>query len=134
MPAPPAPRSVSDATRFTAATPHASSKTSSRLAPPAPPSSSSPKPPSSGLPSGGGGTPPPFVETPDQRVARLRAAHRRAAAASVSKFDRIVDSSRRLFDSAHKIAVMSIITATGTSPFPPVPATTNIRNQPSPAS
>ncbi|KAK0743022.1 cytochrome oxidase c assembly-domain-containing protein [Schizothecium vesticola] len=107
MPAPPAPRSVSDATRFTAATPHASSKTASRLAPPAPSSSAKPIPPGSGS-----GTPPPFVETPEQRVARLRAAHRRAAAASVSKFDRIVDSSRRLFDSAHKIAVMSIITAT----------------------
>ncbi|KAK1836762.1 cytochrome oxidase c assembly-domain-containing protein [Podospora conica] len=108
MPAPPAPRSVSDATRFTASTPHASSKSSSRLAPPAP----SPTTPRINPAAAAGGSPPPFVETPEQRVARLRAAHRRAAAAKISRFDRIVDSSRRLFDSAHKIAVMTIITAT----------------------
>ncbi|KAK0615613.1 cytochrome oxidase c assembly-domain-containing protein [Bombardia bombarda] len=106
MPIPAAPRSVSDATRFTPTTPHATSKTSE---------------PRFGLPrstqlegaggSGGDGGPgsSKFFETPDQKVARLRAAHRKAKAAQLSKFDKIVDGSRRFFDSAHKVAVMGLI-------------------------
>lgn len=103
MPFKAAPRSVSDATRFTAATPHASSKlTGPRLATSA---------------GAGGGTPKPKIitsETPEERVARLRAAHRRATEARVSKADKIIDRGRRFFDSAHKMAVMGLIGFTGT--------------------
>ncbi|KAK4033301.1 cytochrome oxidase c assembly-domain-containing protein [Parachaetomium inaequale] len=102
-----APRSVSDATRFTATTLHASSKTATpppRFAP----SKSGPVPPA---PGGGGGKagPSALFETPEQKVARLRAAHQRAKAAQVSKFDKVVDASRRVFDSAHKVTVAGLI-------------------------
>jgi hypothetical protein len=108
-----APRSVSDATRFTATTLHASSKTATpppRFAP----SKSGPVPLASGGGSGGaggGGKPGPsaLFETPEQKVARLRAAHQRAKAAQVSKFDKVVDASRRVFDSAHKVTGAGLI-------------------------
>ncbi|KAK4126933.1 hypothetical protein N657DRAFT_640808 [Parathielavia appendiculata] len=109
-----APRSVSDATRFTATMPHASSKAA---APPprfaSPKSGAAPPPPAPAggpVPFGGGSSAGsiPF-ETPEQKVARLRAAHRRAKEAQVSKFDRIVDASRRVFDSAHKITVKGLV-------------------------
>ncbi|KAK3942675.1 cytochrome oxidase c assembly-domain-containing protein [Diplogelasinospora grovesii] len=108
MPITAAPRSVSDATRFTPTTPHASSKVSAASRFTSPNSNSS----------SGGGAPPPsgggdggsrFTETPEQRVARLRAAHRRAREAEVSKFDKIVAGGRRFFDSAHKITVLGLI-------------------------
>ncbi|KAK3401819.1 cytochrome oxidase c assembly-domain-containing protein [Sordaria brevicollis] len=86
------PRSVSDATRFTPTTPHASSK-SAHTTPKMP---KDPKPPK-------------FVETPEQRVARLRAAHLKAKQAQVSRMDRIIDGSRRFFDSAHKVTVLGLI-------------------------
>ncbi|KHE86703.1 hypothetical protein GE21DRAFT_8971 [Neurospora crassa] len=101
--APPSnPRSVSDATRFTPTTPHASSKSADpRLNTPKG-SSTGPKEPK--MP----GTPK-FVETPEQRVARLRAAHLKAKQAQVSRMDRIIDGSRRFFDSAHKVTVLGLI-------------------------
>ncbi|KAH6842664.1 cytochrome oxidase c assembly-domain-containing protein [Chaetomium sp. MPI-CAGE-AT-0009] len=102
-----APRSVSDATRFTATTLHASSKTAT----PPPrftPSKGGPLRPPPGGSSGGSGGPAMF-ETPEQKVARLRAAHDRAKAAEVSKFDKIVDASRKVFDSAHKVTVAGLI-------------------------
>ncbi|CCC09711.1 unnamed protein product [Sordaria macrospora k-hell] len=96
--APPSnPRSVSDATRFTPTTPHASSKSAD---PRLNASKSSPKEPK--------GTPR-FVETPEQRVARLRAAHLKAKQAQVSRMDRIINGSRRFFDSAHKVTVLGLI-------------------------
>lgn len=101
MPIKVAPRSVSDATRFTAATPHASSK----LAEPRPAAAAA-----------GGRAPKPKIitsETPEERVARLRAAHRSAIEARVSKADKIIDRGRRFFDSAHKVAVMGLIGFTG---------------------
>lgn len=102
MPIKAAPRSVSDATRFTAATPHASSKLAEpRPAPAGRASNNSPKPKLVN------------TETPEQRVARLRAAHRRATEARVSKADKIIDRGRRFFDSAHKVAVMGLIGFTG---------------------
>ncbi|KAK3492658.1 cytochrome oxidase c assembly-domain-containing protein [Neurospora hispaniola] len=52
---------------------------------------------------------PKFVETPEQRVARLRAAHLKAKQAQVSRMDRIIDGSRRFFDSAHKVTVLGLI-------------------------
>ncbi|KAK3342672.1 cytochrome oxidase c assembly-domain-containing protein [Neurospora tetraspora] len=101
--APPSnPRSVSDATRFTPTTPHASSKSADpRLNTPkgSPTGPKEPKMP---------GTPK-FVETPEQRVARLRAAHLKAKQAQVSRMDRIIDGSRRFFDSAHKVTVLGLI-------------------------
>ena len=111
------PRSVSDATRFTATTLHASSKTATpppRFAP----SKSGPVPPAPGGGSGGAGAggkagPSALFETPEQKVARLRAAHQRAKAAQVSKFDKVVDASRRVFDSAHKVTVAGLIGFTG---------------------
>ncbi|KAK0644197.1 cytochrome oxidase c assembly-domain-containing protein [Cercophora newfieldiana] len=99
------PRSVSDATRFTAATPHASSK-------PFDPRFSQPSKSATKRAPGGGDNGPSFVETPEQRVARLRAAHR-AAQAQASTIDKIIGRSRRVFDSAHKVFVMSIIGFTG---------------------
>ncbi|EAQ84776.1 hypothetical protein CHGG_08790 [Chaetomium globosum CBS 148.51] len=50
-----------------------------------------------------------MFETPEQKVARLRAAHERAKAAKVSKFDKVVDASRKVFDSAHKVTVAGLI-------------------------
>ncbi|KAI3396252.1 hypothetical protein diail_12396, partial [Diaporthe ilicicola] len=93
-------RSASSATRFTATTPHASSK--ARSAP---------------LPGAGGPRKPvaaarastPNSETPEQRVARLRAAHERAKTAQVSRFDLLIAKSRPFFDSAHKITVISLV-------------------------
>ncbi|KAK1782404.1 cytochrome oxidase c assembly-domain-containing protein [Copromyces sp. CBS 386.78] len=96
--APPSnPRSVSDATRFTPTTPHASSKSAD---PRLNTSKSSPKE-AKGIPR--------FVETPEQRVARLRAAHLKAKQAQLSSMDRIINGSRRFFDSAHKVTVLGLI-------------------------
>lgn len=111
MPISAAPRSVSDATRFTAATPHASSKAAA-------PRFAAPRSGRGAAPGGGGGgsggnAGPGIVETPEQRVARLRAAHRRAKEAQVSRFDKVVDAGRRVFDSAHKITVYGIVLFTG---------------------
>ena len=94
------PRSVSDATRFTPTTPHASSKSAD--------SRSKSLPKDSKL-----GGAPRFVETPEQKVARLRAAHLKAKQSQVSRLDRIIDGSRRFFDSAHKITVLGLIGFTG---------------------
>ncbi|KAM7190244.1 Cytochrome oxidase c assembly domain containing protein [Rhypophila sp. PSN 637] len=111
------PRSVSDATRFTPTTPHASSKAaeprltipaSSRVSPLAAVGGSS-LPRTGGSGSSGGRIPPTFQETPEQKVARLRAAHLRAKAAQVSKFDKVIDGGRRFFDTAHKVTVMGLI-------------------------
>ncbi|KAK0616762.1 cytochrome oxidase c assembly-domain-containing protein [Immersiella caudata] len=101
------PRSVSDATRFTAATPHASSKPfDPRLARP----TKSAVPASRIASTGSNG--PNFTETPEERVARLRAAHR-AAQAQASAVDKVIAGGRRVFDSAHKVVVMGIIGFTG---------------------
>ncbi|KAM7186803.1 Cytochrome oxidase c assembly domain containing protein [Naviculisporaceae sp. PSN 640] len=112
------PRSVSDATRFTPTTPHASSKAAQpRFSTPVSArgqaaavgvgARAAPLPGGAGV--GSSGIPPKFHETPEQKVARLRAAHLRAKAAEVSKFDKIIDGGRRFFDSAHKVTVMGLI-------------------------
>lgn len=106
-----APRSVSDATRFTATTLHASSKAAApppRFAPP----KSGPRNTAPGG-TGGGDKDGPIHETPEQKVARLRAAHLRAKAAQTSRFDRIIEAGSRVFDSAHKITVVGLIGFTG---------------------
>ncbi|KAF3761648.1 hypothetical protein M406DRAFT_358059, partial [Cryphonectria parasitica EP155] len=101
-------RSASSATRFTATTPHASSKMGSaagtispRFNPAAGPGGPR-KPISAAAPSVG-------TETPEQRVARLRAAHEAAKNAKVSRFDRILATARPFFDSAHRITVISLV-------------------------
>ncbi|GAB1316138.1 Cytochrome oxidase c assembly-domain-containing protein [Madurella fahalii] len=115
MPISAAPRSVSDATRFTAATPHASSKAAvPRFTAPRSGRGSAPGGGGGGSGSGSGGNAGPgIVETPEQRVARLRAAHRRAKEAQVSRFDKVVDAGRRVFDSVHRVTVYGIVLFTG---------------------
>ncbi|KAL1858285.1 hypothetical protein VTK73DRAFT_7860 [Phialemonium thermophilum] len=116
------PRSVTDATRFTQNTPHASSKASASSAvgmdvPPTAASGSrfsrpAAQGPGRGSAAAGGGGPggsPPFGETAEQRVARLRAAHLAAKKAQVSRFDAVIARGRRFFDSAHKLTVMGLL-------------------------
>ncbi|KAK4199276.1 cytochrome oxidase c assembly-domain-containing protein [Triangularia verruculosa] len=109
MPISTSPRSVSDATRFTATTPHADSKpASSRFNKPLP-SSSNRIPPSGGSPGGN----PIKLETPDEKVARLRAAHQRAKLANVSKLEQYLAVGRRLADKSHRLSVMALIGFSG---------------------
>ncbi|KAL2022479.1 hypothetical protein VTK56DRAFT_5308 [Thermocarpiscus australiensis] len=104
MPTTAAPRSVSDATRFTATTPHVSDKAAApRFALPR----SRPGAAPAGGP-GGGDAAAPLGETPEQKVARLRAAHQRAKEAQISKFDKVVDVGRRIFNSVHKVTVFGL--------------------------
>lgn len=91
------PRSVADATRFTATGPHAFTRTSPAPAPAAP------------------------TETPQQRVARLRGAANQAKLAQVSTFDRIVDRGRIWADRAHRAVAIGLIGATGETPPPTSP-------------
>lgn len=132
------PRSVSDATRFTSTTPRAESKSAS----PSLATSSTSQTASSGrfsragaagsrAPPGGRPSPSPSPllagETPEQRVARLRAAHEAAKRAQSSKLDVIISRSRRFFDTAHKATVLGLIGFTGQHiPTAECPATTQI--------
>jgi hypothetical protein len=81
------PRSVADATRFTPTGPHAFTQAS--------------------VASGG--------ETPQQRVARLREAARKAKTekAAGSAFDRILDRGRIWADRAHRVVAVGLMGATG---------------------
>ncbi|KAI2633260.1 hypothetical protein GGS26DRAFT_590857 [Hypomontagnella submonticulosa] len=124
------PRSVADATRFTANTPHANAKppsnssASSSNSPPSPSSSSSQSPrsrmPPPGMPR------PSAPETMEERVRRLRAAHLAARRHETSRFDRIVDVSRRYFDAAHKFTVLGLIGFSGLALFVTVYATADM--------
>ncbi|KAK4165638.1 hypothetical protein QBC43DRAFT_208413 [Cladorrhinum sp. PSN259] len=112
MAKPIAPRSVSDATRFTATTPHASSKTAAaKLQPIRKPASPAASAAAAGA--AGGRAPssitPGMIETPEQKVARLRAAHQKAKLAQVSKLDQAVDLGRKAFDKAHRFTVISLV-------------------------
>ena len=82
------PRSVADATRFTPTGPHAFT--------------AAPAPGSTG-------------ETPQQRVARLRDAARKAKDQKMAgtMMDRIVDRGRVWADRAHRITAVGLIGATG---------------------
>ncbi|KAL7276723.1 hypothetical protein RUND412_000260 [Rhizina undulata] len=80
------PRSVADATRFTPTGPHAFTN------------------PANAAGSNG--------ETPQQRVARLRAAAQAARAENISTFDRILDRGRVWADRAHRITALGLIGAT----------------------
>ncbi|KAI9700793.1 MAG: hypothetical protein M1836_002162 [Candelina mexicana] len=88
------PRSAIDATRFTATGPHAHSKSSI---------SSATVPSSSSQP----------LETPQQKVNRLRNAARKARFDKESKFDKVVARGRVWADRAHRFTTLSLIAATG---------------------
>lgn len=88
-------RSASDATRFTATTPTATSKPAS----------------SSTIQNLGRGAIP--GETPQQKIARLRSAAAAARAGKESQFDKVVRVGRRVADGAHKFTAYSLIGLTG---------------------
>ncbi len=113
MPITTTPRSVSDATRFTATTPHASSKAGTGAAAASAGLRFTPPSNTPAGASGGGPKGTPLGETPQQRVQRLRAAHLRAKAAQMSRFDRVIELGRRFFDSAHKATVIGLVGLTG---------------------
>ncbi|RYP69911.1 hypothetical protein DL769_005152 [Monosporascus sp. CRB-8-3] len=124
------PRTVADATRFTASTPHANAKSSPSPATAVPggaPSSSS-SPAMTQQKQGSSSThqpqqrrmPPPGMpqkqsqtETIEERVRRLRAAHLAAKQHDISRFDKVVNASRKYFDAAHKFTVMGLIGFSG---------------------
>jgi len=85
----PPPRSVADATRFTPTGPHAFTRTTLSAAATAT-----------------------VGETPQQRVARLREAARRAKSNQISTVDKIIDRGRVWADKAHRVAAFSLIGAT----------------------
>ncbi|KEQ80540.1 hypothetical protein M438DRAFT_281600 [Aureobasidium pullulans EXF-150] len=86
-------RSASDATRFTATTPYASAKPQGQFTP-------SPVQMGHAAPSG---------ETPQQKIARLRAAASRARTGKESTFDSVVRVGRRWADRAHRLTAYSLI-------------------------
>ncbi|KAI9796988.1 MAG: hypothetical protein M1835_002511 [Candelina submexicana] len=88
------PRSAIDATRFTATGPHAHSKSSI---------SSATVPSSSSRP----------LETPQEKVNRLRNAARKARFEKESTFDKVVARGRVWADRAHRFTTLSLIAATG---------------------
>ncbi|KAI0836541.1 hypothetical protein F5Y06DRAFT_105485 [Hypoxylon sp. FL0890] len=122
-------RSVADATRFTSNTPHANAKAASN---PPPTSSSSSSATSSPSQSPQNRMRPPSMprpsapETIEERVRRLRAAHLAARRHETSRFDRIVDASRRYFDAAHKFTVLGLIGFSGLALFVTVYATADM--------
>ncbi|THW81516.1 hypothetical protein D6D18_08759 [Aureobasidium pullulans] len=86
-------RSASDATRFTATTPYASAKPQGQFTP-------IPVQMGHAAPSG---------ETPQQKIARLRAAASRARTGKESTFDSVVRVGRRWADRAHRLTAYSLI-------------------------
>ena len=61
-----------------------------------------------------GGTAP-TDETPQQKIARLRAAAAQARSGQESGFDKVVIAGRRWADRAHRVTTWSLIGLTGTS-------------------
>jgi hypothetical protein len=90
-------RSAKDATRFTATTPYASAKPQGQFTP-------APVHMGQAAPSG---------ETPQQKIARLRAAAARARTGKESNFDAVVRVGRRWADRAHRVTAYSLIGLTG---------------------
>lgn len=82
-----------DATRFTATGPYAHSKAATNV-----PLNSSPAPKD---------------ETPQQKIARLRAAAQKAKGSQVSTFDKVVAGGRVWADRAHRVTALSLIALTG---------------------
>ncbi|KAK4993624.1 hypothetical protein LTR50_000234 [Elasticomyces elasticus] len=94
-------RTANDATRFTATGPHAHTKST--------PLSSNTSSSNLNLP----GRPSPPGETPQQKIARLRAAAAAAKTGKVSTFDRVVGIGRLVADKAHRLTAIGLIAATG---------------------
>ncbi|KAI1750708.1 hypothetical protein F4782DRAFT_532199 [Xylaria castorea] len=97
------PRSVADATRFTSNRPHANTKPASSPNVAAAQQQQPQALPRRTIPQ----------ETMEERVRRLRAAHLAAKQHSVSRMDRVIADSRRLFDAAHRFTVMGLIGFSG---------------------
>lgn len=123
-------RSAADATRFTATGPYVSSKAPYQLPDSlkqnkqSTPSTSQPtSKATSSISSSSQNQSSPPGETPRQKVERLRAQARAARLAqSGNAFDRIIERGRRVANSAHKVMIYTLITASGTPPpfpFPP---------------
>lgn len=117
-------RSAASATRFTATTPHASSKTPLKIRKVGSTQSSSQSfqvEPDVEDPKSEFRRPFPQAktETPAERVARLRAAHEVAKNARVSSVDRFLEKTRPILNSAHKITVIGLVSLTGVFLFPP---------------
>ncbi|KAI0544951.1 hypothetical protein F4679DRAFT_493319 [Xylaria curta] len=102
-------RSVADATRFTSNRPHANTKSASN--PTVTAAQQQQQKQQTALPRRGGAIQ--QQETMEERVRRLRAAHLAAKQHSVSRMDRVIGDSRRLFDAAHKFTVMGLIGFSG---------------------
>ncbi|RAO73992.1 uncharacterized protein BHQ10_010004 [Talaromyces amestolkiae] len=113
-------RSAADATRFTATGPYVSSKAPYQLPnslkqnkQPTPSNYQSPTKSSISSSSQNQSSPPPG-ETPRQKVERLRAQARAARLAQTGNaFDRIIERGRRVANSAHKVMIYTLITASG---------------------
>ncbi|KAL2003117.1 hypothetical protein VTN02DRAFT_4978 [Thermoascus thermophilus] len=102
-------RSATDATRFTATGPYASSKPASPSATPykLPGSLANSKQSSSPAPGG-------RQETPKEKVERLRREARAARIAqSTSKVDQIIEGGRKIANKAHKAMIYTLIAASG---------------------
>ncbi|KAI4225774.1 MAG: hypothetical protein L6R36_003660 [Xanthoria steineri] len=125
-------RTVADATRFTATSPHAYSKPASILrtaantfSPSASPSHPSRKPPPNAHSPNSSPPPPPpssqqqqQPETPQQKVARIRALRAAQKLNSLTLWEKTVIRGRRYADNAHRITVYGLMGATGNH-FPP---------------
>ncbi|KAL8852922.1 MAG: hypothetical protein Q9221_002172 [Calogaya cf. arnoldii] len=113
-------RTVADATRFTATSPHAYSRPSSILrtaantfSPSASPSQTSRRTPNLHIPN----PPPPSQnqpppETPQQKVARIRALRAAQKLNSLTLWDKVVISGRRYADVAHRVTVTFLMGCT----------------------
>lgn len=97
------PRSPTDATRFTATGPYASSGASVAA------SSSNASATASSGSQISFGAPAPAGETPQQKIARLRAAATQAKLGKETQFDQVVRVGRVWADRAHRFAAMSLI-------------------------
>ncbi|EED21673.1 conserved hypothetical protein [Talaromyces stipitatus ATCC 10500] len=113
-------RSAADATRFTATGPYVSSKAPYQLPESLKSnkqSTTSPTSPSSvsyTSPNNQNASSSPSGETPREKVERLRAQARAARLAqNGNAFDRIIEKGRRVANSAHKVMIYTLITASG---------------------
>ncbi|KAI4214096.1 MAG: hypothetical protein L6R36_009439, partial [Xanthoria steineri] len=117
-------RTVADATRFTATSPHAYSKPASILrtaantfSPSASPSHPSRKPPPNAHSPNSPPPPPPpssqqQPETPQQKVARIRALRAAQKLNSLTLWEKTVIRGRRYADKAHRITIYGLMGAT----------------------
>lgn len=109
-------RTATDGTRFTQTSPHAYSNPIPNRSSPS--NSSTPRSrPQPQRPRNRNNNAPPAgpIETPAQKVARLRAARMAAREAELTRWDRIVLRGRVWADRAHKITALSLIAFTGMS-------------------